>query len=391
MTAWRLLLWREAQQLWHRMAYWVITGIMAVGLSGLLAGLPLLRHAVPTRSWAVQAPPAVIPILHTVLNRMAAAHDFAIRWVPAARAALVIQTGTGSTWMHRIILDVRQWPAPPATWITRALTPVAVTQRLKQHHVPLAAHALLQPPVVHWRFADALPPAPAASQVALTMGLVLVIFFLLSMYSQILGETVATEKASRLSELLSIRIAPSTLLWGKWAGVGVAAMTQVIIGLAVSGAVILLDPAAAAMVHAWHVSAASWSVWLAALWGFMLGFLFYGAIFLWIGAGARRPEDSRGTAGIALIIMAFAYSATFYALSHTTSVLTQWLSVLPPFFPLLIIVRQGYGSATGSEWLFGSALTLLSGGGLLWLAARRYRRTLYAPARRSRHRRSSVS
>ena len=391
MTAWRLLLWREAQQLWHRTAYWVITGIMAVGLSGLLAGLPLLRHAVPTRSWAVQAPPAAIPILHTVLNRMATAHDFAIRWVPASRAALVIQTGTGSTWMHRITLDVRQWPAPPATWITRALTPVAVTQRLKQHHVLLSAHTLLQPPVVHWHFADALPPAPAASQVALTMGLVLVIFFLLSMYSQILGETVATEKASRLSELLSIRIAPSTLLWGKWAGVGVAAMTQVIIGLAVSGAVILLDPAAAAMVQSWHLSTASWSVWLAAIWGFMLGFLFYGAIFLWIGAGARRPEDSRGNGGAALIIMAFAYSAVFYALSHTTSVITQWLSVLPPFFPLLIIVRQGYGSATGSEWLFGSALTLLSGGGLLWLAARRYRRTLYAPARRSRHRRPSVS
>lgn len=377
-----LLTTREVQELWRRKVYWITTGILVALVSGAFIVLPWLRHHHPTVSWAAVAPtPAQTQVVRHALDT-AAGGAFRIRWVRPDQATVAIQVFGQPDFGHRILMTVRHNPAPSRTWIRQALDTVIVSQRLNQ--LPHAGQflAALQAPVVHIRRGAHVAPAPPGAQVAVAMSLAIVVFMTLSIYGQMTMHSVAAEKASRLSELMSVRVPPTTLLLGKWAGVGLAAATQIAIAILVGLGFVLLDPGARGLVHSWHLHQAPGWLWVTTGVGFLSGYGFFGTLFLALGASLARPEDARSASGLPSMALIAAYGALVYAMAHTTSLVTHVLTVLPPFFPFLMIFAEGIGTATPWEWAIGLSGTILSTVLLMLWASRLYRRTLYHDAPR---------
>ena len=377
MGAWGLLTSREVQELWRRKAYWVTTALLVALVSGAFIVLPLLRHHHTTLKWSVTAPtPAQTQVIQQALDT-AATGSFAIQWVRPAQAAVTIRISATPAFGDRILVHVHQNPAPSQTWIRQALGAAIIGQRLEQLPNSTQVQAALQAPSIRVQRAPHVAPAPPTAEVAVTMSLIMVVFLTLSIYGQMTMQSVAAEKASRLSELMSVRVSPATLLIGKWAGVGLAAAIQIAIAVLVGLGFMTFDPQASVLINSWHLHAAPMWLWVATAIGFVGGYGFFGTLFLALGASLARPEDARASMGLPSIALLAAYGSMLYAMAHTTSLLTHVLTMLPPFFPFLIILAQGMGTATAMEWIVGILATGLSVVLLMRWASRLYRRTLY--------------
>ena len=377
MGAWGLLTSREVQELWRRKAYWVTTALLVALVSGAFIVLPLLRHHHTTLKWSVTAPtPAQTQVIQQALDT-AATGSFAIQWVRPAQAAVTIRISATPAFGDRILVHVHQNPAPSQTWIRQALGAAIIGQRLEQLPNSTQVQAALQAPSIRVQRAPHVAPTPPTDEVAVTMSLIMVVFLTLSIYGQMTMQSVAAEKASRLSELMSVRVSPATLLIGKWAGVGFAAAIQIAIAVLVGLGFMTFDPQASVLINSWHLHAAPIWLWVATALGFVCGYGFFGTLFLALGASLARPEDARASMGLPSIALLAAYGSMLYAMAHTTSLLTHVLTMLPPFFPFLIILAQGMETATAMEWIVGIHATGLSVVLLMSWASRLYRRTLY--------------
>lgn len=372
-----LLIMREVHDLWHRKAYWITTALLIALVSAAFLISPWLSHHQSTVNWSATAPtPAETAVVRHDFQ-MAAAGSFVIHWVKPAEAAIVVSVPPAPIFAHQILVQVRHDPAPTAQWIIQALDPGILGQRLS--HLPnvVQVQQALAAPVVRFHRGPQVAPTPAGAQLAITSSLVMVVFLTLSIYGQMTMASVATEKASRLSELLSVRLAPATILVGKWAGVGMAAALQIALAVLTGLGFLAFDPAAHTLVQAWHLHAAPIWLWVTTGVGFVFGYGFYGLLFLSLGSSLTRPEDARAAMGLPTFGLLAAYGAVIYAMAHTTSLITHILTMLPPFFPFLIIFGQGLGTATALEWIVGTTATGISVVILLWWSARQYQRTLY--------------
>ena len=382
MRSFALLTGREVREISRRPAYWITTALMLALVSGAFILLPWLQHHTQTVAWALQAPNAGQKTLLERALQAAAGSQFRIRWVAPAHAAVVIRVLAGPLFAQHLAIHIHQNPAPTNGWIVQALMPAIITERLAQMpHAALFQQIMQVPTFVVHRGAHVTPP-PSTAQIGITTSLVFLVFLILSIYGQMTMHSVAAEKASRLSELLSVRLSTTTLLMGKWAGVGIAAAVQIVLALIVGLGFMVFDPAAAALIHSWHLHTAPAWLWVATGAGFVFGYGFYGTLFLSLGASLARPEDARSALGLPTFGLMASYGSVMYTLAHTTTPLAHVLTMLPPFFPFLIILAQGLGTATAMEWVVGSFGTALTIGILLWWAARQYRRTLYHRAAR---------
>ncbi len=377
MGAFGLLTGREVQELWRRKAYWVTTALLVALVSGAFIVLPWLRHHHTTVQWSAAAPtPAETLVVERALQT-AAAGSFDIHWVRSDQATVVIRVPAAPQFGRRIIVRVRQNPAPSQAWLAQALGTAILGQRLGKLPNTSQVQAAFQPPIIHVHRAPHVAPTAPTAEVAVTMSLVMVVFLTLSIYGQMTMQSVAAEKASRLSELMSVRLSPSILLVGKWAGVGVSAAIQIAIAVLVGLGFMAFDPQAGVLINSWHLHAAPIWLWVATAIGFVCGYGFFGTLFLALGASLARPEDARSATGLPSIALLAAYGSMVYAMGHATTALTHVLTMLPPFFPFLIILAQGLGSATALEWVIGMTATMISVMLMMAWAARLYRRTLY--------------
>lgn len=378
MRVWRLLMQREIEELWRRKAYWITTVVLVMGISAVFVVMPWFQHHVTTARWNVEtASPVQTSVIKRALQQSAHIAHFHIQWVSAASASVVVHVINHSSFAQHLVVKILHNPGPTSGWITHALMPAILSARLAGLPHGSLIHSLMKTPtVVIHRALHVTAPAPSG-QVAITSSLAMIIFLVLSIYGQMLLQSVAAEKASRLSELLSVRIHPATLLWGKWAGVGTAAALQVATAVLTGWGFMQWDPGAHTLIQQWHVHAAPALLWGAAIVGFVAGFGIYGALFMVVGASLSRPEDARSAMGIPTMALLLGYGVMMYGLIHPTGIWVHWLADVPPFFPFLIVVLQGLGTATWSTWLVGGLITTAAVIGLLKFAGWRYHRALY--------------
>ena len=374
----RLLIQREVQELWRRPAYWITTGLMVTLVVATLLLIPWLQQYQTTWSWSLRAPTLTqtTALQHSVSQNLARDH-VRIHWTTPAHARLVIQVRPSSLFGQRVHVDIRRNPSPTRQAVVTWLMPGIMAERLAQMPHPAVWQQLSQPPHLLWHQNPRVRAAPSVGRTSITTVLSLVVFIILSVYGQVVMYSVSAEKASRLSELLSVHISSTILLLSKWAGVGIAAVTQMLMVLVAGLTVITIDPAVQHLVNQWHLSAGSWGLWVTTLVALISGYGFYGTLFLAMGSSLNRPEESRSAVGLPTVGMFAAYGSLFYGLTHPATAITAGLTLVPPFFPFLILLDQGFGLATWWQWLIGGIATLLSIMGLLVWATHQYRRTLY--------------
>jgi ABC-2 type transport system permease protein len=206
----------------------------------------------------------------------------------------------------------------------------------------------------------------------------LLLYFTIVLYGQSIVRGVSDEKASRVSEVVVASAPPDTLLAGKIIGVGGVAITQQIIWVAASAAIVLGRAPILQMLGASEASGiplpsitAGAAVVLVLI--FLLGFFLYAAMFAAIGATVESQEDAQQASLPVTLILVLSIMFVAPVFLSPTSMLARVVSWIPFSAPIIMPLRLSLIQVPPVE-VIGTILGLaLANLAAIWVAARVYR------------------
>jgi ABC-2 type transport system permease protein len=214
-------------------------------------------------------------------------------------------------------------------------------------------------------------------QAVTVYGLIL-LFVLLSQYGTWILMGVVEEKASRVVEVLLATLRPRQLLAGKVLGIGIVALLQAALILAVA-----LGVGAAVGSQLFHggnpTNVLATVVWL------VLGYLFYCWVYAAAGSLATRQEHIQTLAFPLQLPLLLGYITSLTAISSGhTSAFVHVLAYLPPTAPFAMPVLVALGQVTWWQFMIAVVLSVAATAAVARLAAIVYVRAILRTGQRVR-------
>ncbi|MDP9092670.1 MAG: ABC transporter permease [Actinomycetota bacterium] len=208
-------------------------------------------------------------------------------------------------------------------------------------------------------------------------GLIL-LFVLLSQYGTWILLGVVEEKSSRVVEVLLAAVRPRQLLAGKVLGIGIVALMQAALILAVAlgvGAAVGSD-----LLHGGNPTDV-----LATLAWLVLGYVFYCWVYAAAGSLATRQEHIQTLAFPLQLPLLLGYITSLTAITSTSaSTIVHVLAYLPPTAPFAMPVLVALGQVTWWQFAIAVALSVGATAGVARLAATVYVRAILRTGQRVR-------
>ena len=218
---------------------------------------------------------------------------------------------------------------------------------------------------------------------SLLMDLMLYTFILI--YGQMVMTSIIEEKNNRVLEIVVSSVKPATLMMGKVLGIGLVAITQILIwGLIISMCTLWVVPAVGASVSAGAdaeliaaVGQLSDIGYITSLFTYMLlffvgGYLFYSAIYAAIGSAVDNIQDASQLSTIPTLPIIIALVASMSVMQNPGSSLAFWLSMIPFTSPMTMMSRIAF-DVPFWEIMLSLVLLYASFIGVIWIAAKIYR------------------
>ncbi|MFE1057052.1 ABC transporter permease [Streptomyces rochei] len=209
----------------------------------------------------------------------------------------------------------------------------------------------------------------SAMQVGTAVSMVIILFMQIIGQGSLVAQGVVEEKSTRIVEVLLSTLTPLRLMIGKVAGIGTAAVLQILVlvgAVAGAGAVVSSQADALPDIGA-LVSAAVW---------FLLSFALFSCLFAAAGSLVSRPEDLQS---VLMPLMVMVMAPVGVAAAAASSLSSDWVQVvqyIPPFSGLLMPLQSAVGGVSLLQQLAAGALMLLATAGCMTLAARIYRNSI---------------
>lgn len=157
------------------------------------------------------------------------------------------------------------------------------------------------------------------------------LYLSLILYGTYVAQGVVEEKSSRVVELLLCTVRPWQLMSGKLIGIGLFGLLQ--LGL-LSGALLT----GASITGLLTVPALSSLAWML-IW-FLLGYFLFAGLLAAAGATVSRQEELQSVLNPALTVLIVPFVLSVFLLGDDPeSTLVTWLSLVPPFSPILMPAR----------------------------------------------------
>lgn len=195
------------------------------------------------------------------------------------------------------------------------------------------------------------------------------LFMGIVMAGSMISMGVVEEKASRVVEILLATVKPMELFGGKVLGLGIVALSQIIIYLAAA----LGGAWASGLLEGLSVPIGPSILWML-LW-FIIGFGTF--VVIWGGASAlaSRQEDVGNITGpIMMFLFVPFYTAMYLPTNAPNSLWTKVLSITPITSPFVMPVRQVFVDVPLWQIALALVLGVATVFGLVWLAGRIYLR-----------------
>ncbi len=197
------------------------------------------------------------------------------------------------------------------------------------------------------------------------------LLFALIQSASMVSVGVVEEKSSRVVEILLATIRPTQLLAGKVLGVGVVALSQVIL-FAVGG---FITAQATGVLDGFELSFGS-AIGMLLLW-FLLGFAIYVVLVGGLSSLVSRQEDIGAvTTPMVFGMMIPFYLGIYLVPNAPEAIATKVLSQIPFFSPFMMPVRVAFDTAATWEVVLAVALCLVFIPALIWLGGRVYGRAV---------------
>ena len=232
----------------------------------------------------------------------------------------------------------------------------------------------------------------------LGIALTMMLYMCLLIYGQMVMTSIIEEKGNRVLELVVSSVKPTQLMLGKICGIGLVAVTQIIIwGVLITAMSAFLLPAllpadVAAQVTAINAGGAAGGEdigiiqaisvlgnvgYIIRLFGLLLlfligGFMLYSAIYAAIGSAVDNIQDAGQLQSIIVVPIIFGIIFGMMAASDPTSSLSLWTSMIPFTSPMVMMARIPFGIPM---WQIAVSLVILylSFFCTVWLAGKIYR------------------
>lgn len=202
--------------------------------------------------------------------------------------------------------------------------------------------------------------------------LVAIMYLAITSYGNAIATAVASEKASRVMEVMVTKVSPVHMVFGKILGVGLASLTQLFIfflSMALyikSGIFKVSDSFFGVNIDVNMITGEHAAYFLLY---FVLGYFVYAALFAVFGSMVSRPEELSGTTmPITLILMGSLVVELLVVLDNPEGLVSRVTSYVPFTAPISMVVRIINGSVSGME-IAMSILVLLSSISLISLFA----------------------
>lgn len=267
--------------------------------------------------------------------------------------------------------------------LRRAVAPAVQGERLEAVGVSptVVAQALAPVSLNTLKVSDGkLTQESGAASFILAYLMSFLLYLALILYGMQIMTAVVEEKSSRIMEVLVSSMRPFELLLGKVLGVGAVGLLQ--LGIWAGSATLLSanrDKIAAMMgapagaAAALPIPTMSGDLLAVFLLFFVLGFLFFSALYAAVGAMCNSiPETQQAQTPVTLTI-ALGLVSMFALLNEPNGSLARILSLVPPVAPFVTPVRYSLTPLPFLEVLLSASILIVGVLAVIWVAARIYR------------------
>jgi len=203
-----------------------------------------------------------------------------------------------------------------------------------------------------------------------------VMAILLSMTTMIYGLNVARsiiqEKTSRIFEVMLATVKPTDMLAGKLIGLGAVGLTQILIWLIATVAMVI-TPIAAAILTGEYSLHFSWFEGILFPLYFLLGYLLYSSLFAGLASTCETEQELQMYMPLAAAPTWLSFAMIVLIMNDSNSPWAIAASLFPPTAPIVMFLRMA--SETPPTWQFVVSIALLVIGiiATLWFSSRLYR------------------
>jgi len=215
--------------------------------------------------------------------------------------------------------------------------------------------------------------------------LMFLIYFAVIYYSSMIATEVATEKSSRVMEILISSVSPVKHMFAKVLGIGSLGLLQMAL-LGISGFIAMqttssdmADGAASFL----GFSDMKVTTVIYAVVFFLLGYFLYATLAALLGSLVSRTEDVQQAIMPIMILVIVAFMIAVTGLSNPDMAYVKYTSFVPFFAPLVMFLRVGMLDLPMWEPLLSIGIMLVTIFVLGWFGARVYRGgvLMYGPSR----------
>ncbi|HEX6731934.1 MAG TPA: ABC transporter permease [Pyrinomonadaceae bacterium] len=208
----------------------------------------------------------------------------------------------------------------------------------------------------------------------MVFGFGFVMYLTILLYGQVVLGAIIEEKETRIAEILFSSVRPFTLMMGKLVGVSLVALTQLAIWGIAFGAFLLygvnLLASRGMAVHIPGIPAIHYFYF--ALF-FLLGYYVYSTMYAFVGAMVTTPQEGGQLAMPIVLVLVVGFYLFLPVSRSPDSSFAFWVSMLPFFAPITMMVRIATQTPPAWEILLSLIIGVATVVFLVWVASRIYR------------------
>lgn len=206
---------------------------------------------------------------------------------------------------------------------------------------------------------------------------VMLIFFIVFNYASQVAMEIATEKTSRVIEMIITSVSPVTHILAKMAGVVSVALTQISIFI-VAGIICFLVFDIGDMLKGFNIEPNELTVQLivVGIISMIIGILSYIILASILGSITARIEDINQSLMPMTLISMIAFYISFFSIMNTDTLLVKITSFIPLLSPFVMFVRASTPDVAIWEIVLSMVISIITIFILLWVAVRSYKDTI---------------
>lgn len=212
---------------------------------------------------------------------------------------------------------------------------------------------------------------------ALVYALLFLLYFSVLFYGSMIAMEVATEKSSRVMEILISSVSPVKQMFGKILGVALLGITQYafLIGVGYLSFKFFMsgDMELGAIATMLDVGAIPAGTLVYAAVFFILGYLLYATLLAMLGSLVNRVEEANQMMTPVIMLIVVAFMIAMSGLANPDASFVQITSFIPFFSPMIMFLRVGMGAVPFWEVFLSIGLLVATIILFIYIGARVYR------------------